>query len=243
MTQVKLFDPFARRAGTSLDEFSMHWTERHAEIARLRIPEIRHYVQSHRLEGKPAALGAPLGEPSCDGSSETWYDSPAGFRSMLPGEGVAALMVDEPNFIDLSLPRSPVMTHEHPIDAGRFDPARHGVKVLLFLRRAPGAELDHLHARLVVEEMAELGRAVGATRHVACTTVPESYSTFIPNDELDKEAIRPYDAVRELWWPDAAGLERGAAQAPEAWKALVHPAESDVPGSFALFARERVIVP
>jgi hypothetical protein len=241
MTQVKVFDPFARRPGSSLDEFSAHWTEKHAEIARTQIPEIRHYVQSHRLERKPAALGAPFGDPSCDGSSETWYDSPDGFQSMLPGKGVAALMVDEPNFIDLSLPRSPVMTHENPIDAGRFDPTLHGVKALLFFRRAADTEVEQLHAALIAEAAAALGRAVGATRQVVCTTIPESYGTFIPNEEVEA-ASRPYDAVLELWWPDAAALERGAARAPEPWEALVHPAEVDVPASFALFARERVIV-
>jgi hypothetical protein len=243
MTQVKLFDPFPRAAGTTLAAFSAHWTGVHAEIAKAGIPEIRHYVQSHRIESKPTPLGAPLGETWCDGSSETWYDSPAEIEAMLPGRGVAELMRDEENFMDLSVKRYPVMTHEHLVDAARFDPDLHGVKVLLFLRRPPGSSVEQFHAAWLRDDDVALGRAVGVTRHVACTALTENYTFLHPNPDVRDGEDLPYDAVRELWWPNAEVLTEAAAREPDGWAQLLNPPAADLPRSFVLFARERVIIP
>ena len=242
MTQVKLFDPFPRAAGTTLAAFSAHWTGVHAEIAKAGIPQIRHYVQSHRIEGKPSVLDAPLGQTWCDGSSETWYDSPQELTAMLDERGVAELMVDEENFMDLSVKRYPIMTHEHLIDAARFDPDRQGVKVLLFLRRSAGTPSE-FHERWLSDQDVVLGRTLGVTRHVACTALPETYTFLHPNPDVRDGGEQPYDAVRELWWPDAAALISAAEREPQAWEALVHPPGADLPRSFALFAREQVIIP
>jgi len=242
MTQVKLFDPFPRAQGTTLEAFSAHWTGTHAEIAKAQIPQIRHYVQSHRIASKPAALDAPLGPTWCDGSSETWYDSPAELMQMVTEAGVAALMRDEENFMDLSVKRHPILTHEHLIDAGRLDGTAHGVKVLLFLRRAAGTP-EQFHERWLDEDDVALGRVLGVTRHVACTAVPENYSFLHPNPDVRVAREEGYDAVRELWWPDAGALTRAAAEHPQEWSRLLNPPSADLPRSFALFAQERVIIP
>jgi hypothetical protein len=214
MTQIKLFDPFPRAAGITLAAFSDHWTNVHAKIAKEQIPQIRHYVQSHRGEPMPEALGAPLGPTWCDGSSETWYDSPSELEQMLGEPGVAALMRDEENFMDLMVTRHPVMTHEHLVDAGRLDPATHGVKVLLFTRRAAGST----------------------------TAIPENYTFLHPNPDVRDPDAQSYDAVRELWWPDADAIARAARAERSAWARLMHSDAADVPRSFALFAHERVII-
>lgn len=242
MAQLKLFDPFPRAAGTSLADFSAHWTGVHAEIAKT-IPQIRHYVQLHRLAEKPAALGAPLAATWCDGSSETWYDSATELAAMLAEPSLADLVADERNFMDLSVKRYPVITHEQLLDAARFEPPRQDVKALLFLRRRPGGERERFEAELL-DGAVELGRSLGITRHVLCTTAADSEHVLAHHDpEVRDGADPPYDAVRELWWESAAALEAAAEREPEAWRRLLNPAGADLPGSFALFGRERVIVP
>ena len=242
MTQVKLFDPFPRLTGTTLADFSDHWTDVHAEIAK-HIPQIRHYVQSHRVETVPDDLFGELGATWCDGSSETWYDSAESVQAMMDEPALAELMTDEANFMDLAVKRYPVMTREYLIDAGRFvDPERHGVKVLLFVRRPEGVTPDDFHARWLSEEDVALGRALAATRHVACPAVAETYTFLHPNPDLRNGGEQPYDGVRELWWPTLEALTRAARDQPDAWGALLWPSVADVPRSLMLVARERVII-
>ncbi len=242
MTQVKLFDPFPRTAGTTLEAFSAHWTGVHAVIAKEQIPQIRHYVQSHRVEHKPAVLDEPLAPTWCDGASETWYDSPADLRQMIGEAGVAALMRDEENFMDLSVIRHPVLTHEHLIDAGRLGPEPEGVKVLLFTRRRRGSTPAEFQQRWLSADDVYAGRALGVTRHVACTALPETYTFLFPNPDVRDTAQDPYDGVRELWWESPEAVEIAAREATPAWEQLMHPEAADVSRSFALFARERVII-
>jgi uncharacterized protein (TIGR02118 family) len=243
MAQLKLFDPFSRGHGIILERFSQHWTAVHAEIAR-DIPQIRHYVQSHRLSAAPPALEAPLGTAWCDGVSETWYDDVDSFRQMLAEPGIRTLLRDESNFMDLQDPRSPLLTHEHLVDAGRFDPALHGVKVLLFVRRRPELGVEDFRQQWLVHDGAELGRSIGATRHVACVAVDEDITFEHPDSDVFEESRqRPFDGVRELWFPDRDALRDGAERSPKAWSTLFHPQAADLPASFAFCAIERVIRP
>jgi EthD domain len=243
VTQVKLFDPFPRARGTTLQAFSDHWSTVHARIAREQIPQIRHYVQSHRVEAKPQELGNPLGETWCDGSSETWYDSPAELQQMIGEAGVAALMRDEENFMDLSVIRHPVVTHEHLVDAGRQGLEPTGVKVLLFTRRAAGTAPDEFLKRWLGDDDVNDGRTLGVTRHVVCTALPETYTFLHPNPEVRDPANDPYDGVRELWWSSRDAIAAAAKESPDTWARLVDHEAADVSRSFALVAQERVIIP
>jgi uncharacterized protein (TIGR02118 family) len=241
MTQVKLFDPFPRLTGTTLADFSAHWTGVHAEIAK-HIPQIRHYVQSHRIDNPPHELFGELGATWCDGSSETWYDSAQSIQAMMDEPALAELMLDEANFMDLKVKRYPVMTCEHLIDAGRFEPERHGIKILLFVRRPKGVSPEEFHTRWLTDEDVALGRALGATRHVACPAVAETYTFLHPNPDVRDGGEQPYDGVRELWWPSLDALTRAARDQPDAWSALLWPSAADVPRSLMLVAHERVII-
>lgn len=242
MTQLKLFDPFPRAVGTSLKQFSAHWTTVHAEIAR-EIPQIRHYVQSHRIANVPSSLGFPFEACWCDGSSETWYDNIDDFRTMLEEPGIERLLEDETNFMDLTAPRSPVLTHEHLIDAGKLDPQQHGIKVLQFVRRKNGLSRAEFIDAWIRDNDAATGRALGATRHIACAAVDDSYDLGHPDASVfDTSRRAPYDGVRELWWPDESSLAQAARQNPTAWRRLLHSDATDVARSFALCATERVIL-
>jgi hypothetical protein len=238
MSRVKLFDPFTRKPGTTLEHFSGHWTEIHAEIAKT-IPQIKHYVQSHRRPGPlPPVLGG-LAASRVDGSSETWYDDPAAVLTMVDEPGAQALLVDEENFMDLSWPRYPVMTRENAIDGEVQAPSADGAKLLVFTRRAPTLDADAFFGAWVTGDDQALGRAVGATRHVVCPRIEDF--TF-PNAEVPKGSDTQIDGVRELWWPSVQAMTDGASRDPAAWDRLVTPPVVDASRSFPLFAYERLII-
>jgi len=56
----------------------------------------------------------------------------------------------------------------------------------------------------------ELGRAVGALRHVRCH----------PSDVVYGNDALAFGGVRELWWPTLTAFHRGVAAAPSAWQEL-----------------------
>ncbi|CAB4938046.1 unannotated protein [freshwater metagenome] len=238
MAQIKLFDPFTRIDGTTLEHFSTHWHTRHAEIAK-GLPQIKHYIQSHRREDAPAALGAPLGACWADGSSETWYDGPEEITAMFELPALTALMEDERNFMDTHRERYHVITREQHIDGPELSPCT-GVKALLFTRRDPALTQEDFFAAWITPDDAELGRAVGATRHVVCPRVASPFDH--PNPEVEESSLPPFDGVRELWWESTEALAAGAAADPDAWARLVHPPTVDAGGSFALYASERLII-
>jgi uncharacterized protein (TIGR02118 family) len=238
MSQVKLFDPFTRKPGTTLAHFSRHWTEIHAEIAKT-IPQIKHYVQSHRRDEPLPSVLETLGSSRVDGSSETWYEDPAAIPEMVDEPGAQALLVDEENFMDLSWPRYPVMTRETAIDGEVDVPSAEGVKLLIFTRRVPSLDADAFLDAWVTDDDQALGRAIGATRHVVCPRIGDF--TF-PNAEVPPGDDTQIDGVRELWWPSVQAMTDGASGDPAAWSRLVTPPTVDASRSFPLFAYERLII-
>lgn len=230
---MKLFDPLVRKEGTSLAEFSHYWMTYHAEIAK-EFRRIRRYVQSVRLERTSAALGSPLAEAWCDGCAETWHDDADSIEAMASDPRFPDLMDDETRFIDVAHPRYLLMTEERLLDERDFDPRLRGVKVLLFARRSAALSRPEFAASWIDDSAATLGRQLGATRHVVCSAVGQVAAM---------SAEDGYDGVRELWWPSMADLEAALARDSRAARSLFQPETIDVARSFALVARERVIVP
>jgi len=230
---VKLFDPLPRKKGTSLAEFSHYWMTHHAELVK-EFRRITRYVQSVRLEHKPRALGPPLGETWCDGCAETWHADVSSVDEMAGDPLFPELMDDETRFIDRAHPRYLLKTEERLLDEHEFDPRIRGVKVLLFVRRSPSATRREFTTAWTDDAGATSSRRLGATRHVVCSAVGQVESM---------SAEDGYDGVRELWWPSMPALGEGLAREPRAAAALLRPDTIDVARSFALVARERVIVP
>lgn len=236
MSLMKLFDPFARRPGTTTAQFSDHWTNHHAEIAK-GLPQIARYVQSHRrAEAGPLVPG--LGPTWCDGSSETWYDGLASFEEMVADPEVGGLLVDEPNFLDLDLPRSPVACAEHGLDDCGFDPADRGVKVLVFARGLRG----RFAKVLGTDERVRLGRELGVSRHVLCPRIASSDEYGNPLGDHGAGVGDPWDGVIELWWPSEEARRSAAASDPIGFARLVTPEAIDPARSMGWLADERVII-
>lgn len=243
MTQVKVHDLFAHRPDLTREEFSAYWSSTHAELATT-FKQIKHYTQSHR-EGEQALIPG-FGETWPDGCAETWYDDASEVEAMVAEPRFAAeLMEDEKNFMNLENPRPLLVSVGRTLDESGFDPEDRGIKLLIFATRAEGSRREEFLAGWSEEGDAELGRELGATRHLLYTPVTAG-GVQIQNDlsseqEAQQTGGGSYDAVRELWFADRAGLD--AATESERWNELLRPQLLDSGRSITLVARERVIIP
>lgn len=245
MPGVKLFDPFRRKEGTSVADFSHHWITHHAEIVK-PIRRITRYVQSLRIPVRAPVLEALFPPVRWDGCAETWHADPSSVAALVDEPRFAELMADERSFLDLSAARHLTITEEHLLDEHGFDPRERGVKLSLFVRRAPrvsGAEFGDLWSGAPADAV-HLGRRLGVVRHVVCTRVgsvrrdAEDDSTAMSGSRGDG-----FDGVREMWWPSRAALESGLAAHPEFARMLLTAGAVDSRRSSALIGQERIIVP
>ncbi|WP_229052378.1 EthD domain-containing protein [Aeromicrobium sp. Leaf350] len=118
----KLLFCLRRREDLTRAEFLAHWHGPHADIGRAGAKAIGavRYFQNHTVdhplnEDLRASRGAP--EPY-DGVVELWFESldaiGSTFTDREARRRIAALVADEPNFIDLE--RSPIfVTESHPM--------------------------------------------------------------------------------------------------------------------------------
>jgi hypothetical protein len=208
---VKMYGFPVRGPGVSATEFHDHWRHPHAALAS-GIPGIYRYTQSHRID-------SPLldeRQERVDGIAENWFATAADAVG-LPTDPVyvATVAPDEPNFVDtktllFAFVRDEVLvadrTADGPDRAAQLWSAERGVATKLFVVVEPGGEQDWAQ-----ENDAELGRRIGALRHVRAHPAPEAYETSEPL----------VIGVHELWWPTVSDFERGVAADPEAFAELV----------------------
>ncbi|WP_431778968.1 EthD domain-containing protein [Microbacterium aurantiacum] len=244
MTAVKLFDPFSRKAGISIAEFSHHWITHHAEIVT-RIPRVRRYIQSLRLEVAVPSGADRFPAPRWDGCAETWHDDPSSIAAMVDEPLFGELMADERNFLDLSAGRDLIVTTETVLDEDGFDPRVRGVKMMVFARRHPSSSPSDFR-RSWEADLAAAGRTLGVTRHVVCTAIGDVHraaDAASTDANAQPAAAQGFSGVRELWWPDIASLTASIGRHPDLIRRIVAPEGVDPARSTTLVVRERVIVP
>lgn len=165
-----------RLPGLTVARFQQHWRERHGPIIGA-LPGLLRYWQNH------AVAGAPLPWPGFDACSEMDAADVAAFDAVFAHrhyltEGRA----DERRFVDRT--GGGAMLAERIGDPA--DPRSGDVRLLTFLRAAPGCGPRDLAAVLAC------GGRGGAARAVeGFVRVPE------PHDAV-------FDAVEALWFPDVA---------------------------------------
>jgi hypothetical protein len=234
MSTIKIHYPIRRRADLSVPEFAHYWITSHAEFAK-RFPQIRGMTQCVAIPGLPTELATALGETWCDGAAEMWLQDDRALEELASDPGFPELIADEDNFVEPGR-RFFVKTGEWILDDSRFDRWRRGVKVAIFARRREGTSREEF-LRDWGQDDPSAGRALGASRQVECPSVdPDS-----DDDPTGDEA--PYDAVREIWWPDLAALQGAVGTRADDWAPLLRPEALDAERSFALCSHERVVLP
>jgi uncharacterized protein (TIGR02118 family) len=224
---IKSHSFMPRRPDVSEEEFSDHWLNVHGPLA-LRIDTLRRYVQCHRL---PAG-NVEAGEIPYSGVAEVWFDDLEEGRSLRAHPAfVDSVERDELEFIDVPNMRHLLTTQElcDGEPAARDEP---GVKLMMMLRRPPGADAGELRERWAAADERAAGRAVGAVRHARCIAIPEAYA--------DGEPV--YDGVRELWFGDEAAAGRAPDLAPDAWRALMAPPGVDPATTAVIATREHRLI-
>jgi len=106
---VKLVEFITRKPGVDVEAFQKYWRTIHGPLAA-RIPMIRRYVQCHT---RPSAYRAGR-QPLYDGVAEVWADSTDALRESEKTPEYAAVLADEPNFIDRSK-LAFIITKEHTV--------------------------------------------------------------------------------------------------------------------------------
>ena len=221
---IKTMALLSRRPDVSPEQFDSHWHRPHGDPLSLAIDTLRYYVQSTRKPVEPVAVNGPY-----DGIAEVWLDDVETAAGLTEHPKFATAQADQVNFM---LPHEVryLMTEEQPVvgEPGPGDAT--GVKLMHLVRRAEGCSPQDFHCAWATADDAELGAALGATRHVRCHSIDATY---------DGDEEPAYDGVRELWFSDYDALRRAQADQPESWQALFAPAVADDPRSTLFVCTQR----
>jgi uncharacterized protein (TIGR02118 family) len=193
---IKVIYFFKRRPGMSVEDFQAHWRTTHADII-VALPGIRRYVQNHVL---PSAYRK--GEPAFDGVAESWFDDTQTLKALAAAPQYAAVLADEPKFIDGATMGS-IITEEHVIKDGPA-PAG-GIKTVDLVTHKPDMPLEAFF-KYWREDHGALGAAAPAVRrYVQSHTRRSIYASG---------RTPAYDGAAMMWFDDMNAL-RAAAATPE----------------------------
>lgn len=180
-------------------EFHRYWRETHGPIAA-KIPQLRRYVQSHRI-------AAPNANSPYDGEAEVLIDSLDALAALRRSpEYLEGALADERNFIDLTRVEW-MATQDHVINDG---PTGAGlVKGVWQLSRKPGMALEDFRKYWLGVHGPLALKMTGLGRYVQSHLIDEAYLYAEPR----------FDGVAQLWFKDAETFT--AAFASPAGKALL----------------------
>jgi uncharacterized protein (TIGR02118 family) len=198
---IKIVIFFKRRPGMGVAAFQEHWRTAHAALI-VKLPGIRRYVQNHAL---PAQSGGD--EPAFDAVAESSFDDTQAMKALAQTPEYAAVLADEPNFIDRSTMGS-IITDEHVIKDGPL-PA-HAVKSIAFVTRKAGMPIDEFFRYWREVHGPRVAGLPGVRRYVQCHTRRSIY---------DSGRTPAYDGAAMAW------LE-GAPAPHEALEAFAVPQRS-----------------
>lgn len=155
---IKIVIFFRRKPGMALAAFQEHWRTRHAELI-VHLPGLRRYVQNYPLASSYAGRA-----PDFDAIAESSFDDTQAMKDLARTPAYAAVLSDEPQFIDRASMGS-IITEEHVLKDGAAPQG--GVKRIAFVSRAADRPVDEFFRRWL-EQGSELARDSAVRRHVQC---------------------------------------------------------------------------
>ena len=193
---VKIVIFFKRKPGMSVEAFQEHWRTVHAGII-VKLPGIRKYAQSHTL------LSAyRKGEPAFDGIAESSFDDTQAMRALANSPQYAAVLADEPNFIDAASMGS-IITDEYVVNDAPVP--RGGVKSIDLLTRKAGMSVEGFQQYWRDVHGPLCRSAAAMRRYVQCHTRRSGY---------EGGRTPAFDGAAMAWFDDMQAL-RDAASTPE----------------------------
>ena len=211
------------RADLSKEACQQYWTGQHARMVP-GIPGLKHYVQSHRVEGEE-----DIGDAPYDGYASLWFEDEAAARAALASPHMAEVRADAQNFTDVASTRQilarEVVMRDVPGD-------ENGLKLITFNCRQPALSpqafqdyWENQHGQLVLRNLAAM------RRYVQNHAVLGSY---------DAGAEPDFDGMLEGWLTSFEALQEGA-ETPELQAVRADEANFIDPSRFSfMFVRDRV---
>jgi uncharacterized protein (TIGR02118 family) len=193
---IKIVIFFKRKPGMSVEDFQQHWRTTHADII-VKLPGIRRYKQSHVI-----ASAYRKGEPVYDAVAESYFDSTQAMKELAKTPEYAAVLADEPNFIDRSTMNS-VITDEYVVKEAPLPEG--ALKSIDFVNRKPGMSVDDFQKYWRETHGALALSAAAMRRYVQNHTRRAVY---------DSGRTPAYDGVAMAWF-DSMDALRAAAPTPE----------------------------
>ena len=193
---VKIVIFFKRKPGMTVDDFQKHWRTTHADII-LKLPGIKRYVQSH-------VLGSAYrkGEPAYDGVAESYFESTQAMKDLAKTAFYAAVLADEPNFIDGPTMAS-IITDEYIVKDAK--PPRDGLKTIDLVNRKAGMSVDDFQ-KYWRDTHGPLCQAASAMRRYVQNHTRRAI--------YDSGRTPPFDGAAMAWF-DSMDALRAAAPTPE----------------------------
>ena len=193
---VKIVIFFKRKPGMSVEDFQKHWRTTHADII-VKLPGIRRYIQSHVL-----ASAYRKGEPVYDAVAESYFDDTQAMKALAKMPEYAAVLADEPNFIDRASMGSIIADEVVIKDA----PApKDAVKSIDFVNRKAG---------MSVEEFQKYWKEVHGPLCKAAPAMRRYVQNHTRRAIYDSGRTPPYDGVAMVWFDSMRAL-REANATPE----------------------------
>ncbi len=211
----------AKQSGMPLDEFFTYWRKRHVRAVTDPVPQIRRYLQSHRI-------AQPEGDAIYHGCAESWYDSVEDVLAMRDSAAYPKMLADERNFIDPGSAEF-LLTEDRVIVDSERKPGM--VKCMVLLKRRPGMTVADFNRYWAEVHAPMASRFAGIRRYVQCPTVALAYAVAEPR----------WDGCAHIWFDDEEAARR--ADASEEYARVGKADAGNFIGTYTSFwAREHLVI-
>ena len=181
----------SNKAGMPLDEFFTYWRKRHVRAVSEPVPQIRRYLQSHRIVDVE-------GDAPYQGAAESWYDGLEDMMAMRNSGAYPKMLADEQNFIDMSSTEF-LLTEDRVIVDGERRPGM--VKCVVLLKRKPGMTVAAFNQYWLEVHAPAAAKFPAVRRYVQCPTVSIAYAIAEPK----------WDGCAHIWFDDVEAARQAAS--------------------------------
>jgi uncharacterized protein (TIGR02118 family) len=209
------------KPGMPLDAFFTYWRKRHIRAVSEPVPQIRRYLQSHRIAEME-------GDATWQGAAESWYDSLEDLLAMRNSTAYPLMLKDEANFIDMSSPEF-LLTEDRVIVDGERKPGM--VKCVVLLKRKPGMTLAAFNQYWLEVHAPPAAKFPAVRRYVQCPTVSIAYAIAEPR----------WDGCAHIWFDDVESA-RLAAASEEYIRVGQEDAKNFIGQLASFWAREHLVI-
>lgn len=211
----------ANRAGMPLEEFFTYWRKRHVRAVSDPVPQIRRYVQSHRIL-------EPGGDAPYQGCAESWYDRIEDVLAMRNSDAHPKMLADERNFIDPGSAEF-LLTEDRVIVDGERQPEM--VKCVVLIKRKRDMTVADFNRYWREVHAPPISKFDLVRRYVQSVTVDLAYAVAEPR----------WDGCAHIWFENMEAAIR-ASKAPEYARIGADDAPNFIGGFASFWAREHLVI-